>query len=307
MSAMSDSTLERLSYFVAIADAGSFETAADTLNTTTDALVDLFGDLERELEVTLALRTVKTVRLTKAGRAAYDAATATLAGAHAMSDAGPDAAVPPANVPISGSVSIAVPTEPATHWLPIRLAELRRDHPDISIHVHALDGATPLRDSGFEVGVRTGYQLPGVTSRSETLRLTLAARHPIPVDVSRHGVLLKELPLLNGAYSEIAVGRDPGSGRVRPIHADRGCSVNNRDTAIAMARNGLGVVLATEAALAHDFATGALVPLLPDWDFGSLALTVSLRDDPPSPAAAAVAEALGPGAGKRRRGAIFLP
>lgn len=306
MNAINDRTLERLNYFVAVAESGSFETAGEKLALSPQTLFDAFDELERELEVTLALRTLKTVRLTDAGRAAYQAASATLVGMSAL-EASPvtDEAMLPCA--IVGNVAIVIPSEPATHWLPPRLAELKRHYPDLTVHVHVVDGAVALRDSGYEVGVRGGYQLPGVVARNEALRLVLAARQTPAIDVSRHGLVLKDLPLLSGGHCDIAVGRDPGTGKVRPLQAAGTMSVNNRDAAIAMARNGLGAVLATEAALAHDFATGALVPVLADWDFGSLSLTVALRDETPSPAATAVAEALGPTAAKRRRGAIYLP
>lgn len=304
MHAMTEHSLERLAYFVAVAEAGSFETAGETLNLAPEVLSEAFDQLERELDVTLALRTMRTVRLTRAGKAALEAASATLSGLAEIPD---EAGIVPHVAPICGSIAIVLPSEPATHWLPSRLVELRRDHPNLAVHVHAVDGTTPLRDSGFEVGVRCGYQLPGVISRSESLRLMLAARNTPAIDVTRLGVVVKDAPMLAGRHSDIAAGRDPGTGQVRPLQAEQKISVSHRDAAIAMARNGLGVVLATEAALAHDFATGSLIPVLPDWDFGSLSLSVALRDEAPSLAARAVADALCPTAPKRRRGALYLP
>lgn len=304
---MNEQTLDRLNCFVAVADAGSISAAAETLNMSCEELADNFAELEKELQVSLALRTMHTVRLTKAGQSAYRAAVATLAGASAfegLDDEPHDEA--PTSV-VQGQVSVTLPTELAAHWLPPRLAKVRRQHPGLSVHVDACDAPHALRDSAFDIGVRTAYQLPAVKARGEALRLVLAARRAPSVDVTRHGVMLTDTPLLNGAYAEIAVARDPGSGRVRPLQALRGLSVNNRDAAIAMARSGLGAVLATESALAHDLATGTLEAVLPEWDFGSVAVSVSVRDKTPSEATKALATSLLPTSRKAPRGALFLP
>lgn len=304
MTAMSDETLTALSHFVAVADQGSFEGAAKTLRADPDALRRSFEALEQELNVTLALRTERTVRLTRDGKATYRAAQATLS-AMPLLPLGECAMVRPGPAPLTGPVALVLPTELAIHWLPSRLARLKRGHPDLITVINADDEAPALRDSDFDIAVRTAYQLPNLRVGGETLRLMLAARHAPTVDVDRHGVYLRDATLLSGAFAEVAVARDPGSGRVRPLHADRGTCVNNREAAIAMARAGLGVVLATENALAHDLSTGTLEPVLPDWDFGSIALTIALRDEVPTESARAVAAALQPPATNASLGALF--
>lgn len=70
--------LEWLSYFVALADAQSFQKAAQQVHLTPQALSKSIGNLERYLGVSLFERELKRKGLTPAGEAFYEEATALL-------------------------------------------------------------------------------------------------------------------------------------------------------------------------------------------------------------------------------------
>jgi LysR family nitrogen assimilation transcriptional regulator len=71
-------SLRQLRYFVAIADAGAFARAAETLNIAQSALSHHVSEIEAELKVTLLDRRPRGIALTSAGRRLYDHAGAIL-------------------------------------------------------------------------------------------------------------------------------------------------------------------------------------------------------------------------------------
>ena len=60
-------TVRRLTYFLAIADAGSIRGAAQTLGLSVPVLSTALSELEAELDVTLATRNTRQFTLTSAG------------------------------------------------------------------------------------------------------------------------------------------------------------------------------------------------------------------------------------------------
>ena len=66
--------LRHLRYFVGIVDAGSFSRAAESIHVAQPALSQQIAELERELGVTLFVRSARGVQPTPAGKALYNEA-----------------------------------------------------------------------------------------------------------------------------------------------------------------------------------------------------------------------------------------
>lgn len=272
-------TLRRMTYFAAIAEAGSIRGAAEYLNLSVAVVSEALSDLEEELKVTLAVRTTRKLELTEAG-AAFSVGVAKMLSAarEALDAVAPDGTV-------SGKIAITLPVEVAAHWLPEHIASFQRRHPGVEFKIEANDQVTGLRGSAFDMAVRAAYVPPGKTEPGfETLPLVAVAR-TIPEICSEAGIKrVIALPFLKAYGVERIDIEDADSRQMFQLVSEKAIEINNRDAAIAMARQGLGFALITHAAVQDDLSAGTLFNILPGADFGHVSLRCLMRDRLPSPA-----------------------
>lgn len=284
--AASYQTLRRLAYFAAIADVGSIRGAAQRLGLSVPVVSTALAELEAELNVVLAIRSTRRLELTPAGEEIHRLASVMLAAADQAIAYGEN------ERPLTGTLALTLPVELASHWLPQRLKAFHSRHPDISLHIDANDQCVDLRNSPFDIAIRGTYRPPWVapdTLPTERLELTCVARsHPKIVWDGNIGRLDTVL-LTRGDV-------DPGLNALEPVTAQQirlvpegGITVNNKETAIAMARQGLGCTLVGADAVKEELKSGQLVSILPDLQFGWLAIEAILRDHLPAPEARAFA------------------
>ncbi len=275
-------TLRRMTYFAAIAEAGSIRGASERLGLSVPVVSEALSALEEDLKVTLAARTTRKLELTDAGEAFYGAVTKVLSAAReALDTVAKDGT-------LSGRIAITLPVELAAHWLPERMASFQRRFPDVDFTIEASDQVTELKGSVFDLAVRAAYVPPGGQARGfENLPLVAVASKLPETSDEPGSKRVTDFPFLKAQGVErIDIGCGPGMEIVQ-LTFERAIEINNRDAAIAMARKGLGFALVTEAAVAGDLQSGRLLNILPGADFGWVALRCLMRDRLPSPAAEA--------------------
>ncbi len=119
--------LQQLEYFVAIADAGSLNKAAEKLFLTQPSLSKAIANLEDEIKVKVFTRSKSGVELTEEGKKVYQYARAILDRTELIRRLGTHAAELP------GSLSVAFyPIINAGRWV----AEYYQQHKDPYVHVH---------------------------------------------------------------------------------------------------------------------------------------------------------------------------
>ena len=128
---MTGVTLKQVTAFLAVADAGSFTSAAERLKIAQPALSQAVRELEAELGLRLFDRTTRRVELTVAGRE-FREATARVVGDL-------DFAIRNARDLASrrrGRIVVAAPPLLAANVLPSAIRDFARDYPDLSlIHI----------------------------------------------------------------------------------------------------------------------------------------------------------------------------
>ena len=170
--------LRHLRYFVAVAEELHFTRAALRLNIAQPPLSQQIRALEEELGVQLFVRTRRSVALTDAGHALLGRARELLAATQAL---GPDLRrVARGEV---GQLRIGFSsTLPLTNVLRDIVADWRRSHPDVALHLHEMYSALQfeaLRSGGLDVGlVRYNERAP------DGVRLTLLRRDPLRLVVA---------------------------------------------------------------------------------------------------------------------------
>ena len=274
-------TLRRLMYFAAIAEAGSIRGAAASLRLSVPVVSAALADLEAELGVTLATRTTRSFRLTDAGQTVQAcAARIAEASAAALAIGAPDR-------PLTGRVSVNLPVELASHWLPPRLASFRAAHPGVAVSVTATDRVLSSSENPHDLSIRTRRLQPGSRLPKGAIALVCLAPRGVRTHwQDRTGHV--PLPLLTHAHGVTSLSgfRAQDTAEVT-LTFDGVITVDNRSVARAMATAGLG------AALLMDLdRPNTLAPVATDIDFGALTIQPAFRDPYPAPPARAFARML---------------
>jgi LysR family hca operon transcriptional activator len=155
--------LRHLRYFVAVAETGSFTTAAQQrLHTAQPSLSRQIRDLEAEVGVQLLIRSAHGVELTPAGRVFLDHARLALAQAEAATEAARRAAHPANPVFALGFL-----TGQEMDWLPEAMRVLRDVLPEIEVTISSR--YSPLLADALTTGkldlafMRPEPDMPGLT------------------------------------------------------------------------------------------------------------------------------------------------
>ena len=140
---------EDLRTFVALAQAGGFNAAADRLGIVKSAVSRRIRELEERLDVRLVHRTTRQVSLTDAGRTYLERATAILASLEELDDTVRSAGHEPA-----GTLRISAPVSFSVHCLAGAIVRFQKRHPGIHIEVDTSDRFVDIVQDGFDIAVR---------------------------------------------------------------------------------------------------------------------------------------------------------
>lgn len=279
-------TLRRLTYFAAIAEAGSIRGAAKRLNLSVPVLSEALSELEAELGVSLATRTTRRFELTAAGVHAQATAQKILEAAQSLSDLTSD------DLPVSGRLAITLSVELAGFWLPAKIKAFRAQHPDVVFDIDVTDTVIDLNAGPIEVAIRTDFVAPGERNLSaRNLPLVVVASRPVRVDATGAA----PIPLIDSKADRKLLATSP-AGDVLPLSFSQTIRVTNRAAALALARAGVGAVMVMRGSVEEELGSGALVEVLSSHAFGSVDLKAHFRDRLPGRAAQAFVASLGFGA-----------
>ncbi len=278
-----------LYYFVEVVKAGSIRSAARQLRLSPAVVSTALSDLEAALCVTLISRTTRKMRLTEAGRITFEKAA--LATKHVQ-----DAMQPPAGnaTEIRGRVSMTVPTELASSWLPPLLTRFRQLYPAVETTIHADDAALHLSGSDHDISLRTEFNSEPKQGAdiAAVFQLELVCQPALLSDLPETlPERLGELAFI-GSRHQLLDGRlfatDLKTARDIMLAVNPEFTINNRQVALELARKGFGAALLISVSTADDLENGTLARLSEDHGFGCVVVSVVMRDPLPSPAASAM-------------------
>ncbi len=238
-------TLKQIRAFLAVAQAGSFTTAASQLHLTQSAVSVLISELEAEFGLRLFDRTTRLVQLADAGRDFYPVAEKILADLHNALLSSKELVAKK-----RGRVSVAATPLMASILLPKVIGEYTALYPDI--HVTLQDSLAGLiqqkvRDGTADFGIgtfeRAGRELIAEPFMADTLVLACPAGHPLAAKASVTWRALAGHPF-------ISLTRDNSVGQlIRKCLADAGVEVHSAyevsylSTVVGMVDAGLGVAV----------------------------------------------------------------
>ncbi|MBS2020246.1 MAG: LysR family transcriptional regulator [Deltaproteobacteria bacterium] len=284
--------LNRVAIFVQIAQTGGVSAAAAKMKLPKSSVSRGLSLLESELGVELVARSSRSLRLTDAGRAFFDAASKGIAAVDEAREAlRSDKGAP------RGTVRVAAPPGFATFLVAPVIARFVREHRGVEVDLvvtgQRLD---PVRD-GFDVVLALG-KLDDSSSKTRALGsvdtgafaspdyLRARGTPKRPVDLAKHDCILQRAngkrerwsfhpantgKTSNGARGTNGAHADPSqAGRVK-THPETVVSVtgplrvDDLTTAAASAVAGAGIALLPLHMAAKHPAAAGLVRVLPEW------------------------------------------
>lgn len=259
--------LADFAYFMAIARHRSFRRAALEMGVTPSALSHAMSALEARRGVRLLNRTTRSVTLTAAGEDLF----ATIADpleriAEASENLNRFRDAP------AGRVRINVPGDAVQLLLDPVMPVFVDRYPDVKIDIAVNNHMIDIIGSGFDAGIRYGGTVPEdmVARRlSGEIRWGAAAS---PAYLERFGTPAHPSDLANHRCIGIRLGNDQmykwefERGEEAIAIATPGpLTVDEGHAALAFGCAGVGIIYGAEPTFRQHFASGALVPVLPEW------------------------------------------
>ena len=262
---------KRMAVFAAVVEQGSMTAAGRALGLSASAVSQQIRQLEAAGGVTLLTRSTRQLALTDAGQRFYEQCAAmTQAAARARAELTSARDEPGGELRVATVVGFARHIAPALGcWLAA--------HPQLRLHMAVDDAPIDLIQSRIDLAIRFG-RLPDSGWAAKRLGATPWWLCAAPAWLAgRAADGLSSAQLLAGDWLDLVHAGDT----VRTIHASRGTQAqewqpqmritsNNQLSIQQMCEAGLGVAQLTGLDAAEAVATGRLVRLLPDWNFGTL-------------------------------------
>ena len=259
--------LSILSAFLAVAEDRSFTKAAKRLGVSPSALSHAIRGLEEQVGVRLLARTTRSVATTDAGeqllthlRPALGDIRGTLAQISGLRDR-------PA-----GRVRLIVPRVAMKMILAPKLGRFARDYPDVTLEITTDDSLVDLVAGRFDAGIHLGEFIARdmiAVRVSKDLRPAIVGApkyfksHPKPKsprDLTTH----RCINIRMGSAGVYKWEFDKGDESLT-VAVDGPLNVDDFETTINAAIDGVGLIYAFENQVAKHIAKGTLVRVLDDW------------------------------------------
>ena len=254
-----------LTEFMAVAEQGSFRSAAAQLRVSAAAVSQAVKALEARVGMPLFLRTTRSVALTEAGAQLHRrlrSATGEITEALGEIDA--------LRQRPSGVLRLSVPRIALDLVVLPVLPGFRAAYPDIKVELDVNDASVDIANEGFDAGMRVG---DFVERDMVAVRLTPGFRWRVlgtPAYLARHGVPRKPEELLQHqcigyrfpTAKTIYRWQFQNNGRPLSVDVAGGIIVNDHLTMIALARAGTGLVYTADLVAARDIKAKRLRAVL---------------------------------------------
>jgi len=144
--------LNRLAYFAAVVETGSFTRAAERLKVTKAVVSSQITQLEQEIQATLLIRSTRKVSPTEAGEIFYARCATILSEAEeAFQELSQLTAVP------TGTLRLTAPNDYGTSIVTPVVAAFRRQYPFCKVDFHLGETRSDLMNGELDLAIRVGW------------------------------------------------------------------------------------------------------------------------------------------------------
>lgn len=256
--------LDAMRVILAVVDAGSLSAGSRKLNAPLPSVSRKVADLEKHLGTNLLVRTSRNIQLTDAGRDYVEAARRIIADLdEAERRASGEYQTP------RGELSITMPVEfGARHVMPIALAFIE-EYPEVTLKLVASDRRVQMVEERVDVAVRLGHLADSAlyAVRTGEFRLLTCAS---PRYLERRGTpqhprdLADHDGILFGSKATFWTYHVDGEDMV--VAPRPRVVVDTAAGNAAAAVSGVGIARLFDYQLADELRSGALVPILTDYE-----------------------------------------
>ncbi|EHP44646.1 LysR family transcriptional regulator [Cupriavidus basilensis OR16] len=259
--------------FVRVVELASFSRAATALHLPKGRVTTIIQDLETHLGVRLLHRTTRRLSLTDDGMLYHQRAVAMLQEMNELEAALGHAVVTPA-----GRLRVDVPAAIGRHAIAPALPDFFRRYPQVVLELGSSDRPVDLIAEGVDCVIRGGlvHDESLVARQLGSMAVVTCAA---PDYLQRHGTPATLADLEQHHFVNFFSAK---TGRVFPFDFRRAdeaheisrphwVAANDADTYTAAAVAGMGLMQSPDnRVLREHLASGRLVPVLPDWNAGTL-------------------------------------
>ncbi|MFH4619847.1 LysR family transcriptional regulator [Vibrio furnissii] len=254
--------LRDMALFVEVCKVMSFRRAADALDMPSSTLSRRISNLEKDIGLRLLHRTTRKVELTEAGQIYYERCKRIVDEAKlAHEQLGAMLEQP------SGLLRASVPVDFATIYMAPLLAEFASLYPGIKIDFDMTPRQVDLISEHMDVAIRMGVP-PDSTLIARKLTEFIAQLFASPKFIERHGMPSHPEQLIH--FDCIAFPKNDKwtlnrEQETHQVSVGGRFRVNNVGMMKRLATLDQGIILIPESSIKEELASGALVPILPDW------------------------------------------
>ncbi len=262
--------LNRLAYFAAVVETGSFTRAAERLGITKAVVSQQVARLEREVGTTLLVRTTRRLHPTEAGRAFHARCALVLREAEDAFDELAQATAEP-----TGTLRITAPYDYGTSVVVPVITAFTARHPGCRAELHLSDQTLDLVSGGLDMAIRVGW----LTDSSRQARRIGSFRQLMVSAPQLAGEIaeasdpedLARLPFVaNTALREPLLWRfSRGELERRAVRMQAAIAIDTTPAVLAAVRAAGGLSVLPDFLVAEDLAAGRLVHALPEWQLPS--------------------------------------
>lgn len=262
--------LNRLAYFAAVVDTGSFTRAAERLGLSKAVVSQQVALLEQDLQANLLVRTTRRVHPTEAGRMFHARCVMILREAEdAFDELGQAAAEP------TGTLRITAPNDYGTEVVVPVVTAFRARYPACRVELTLGDKTVDLVSGRMDLAIRVGWladsSLQARKIASFQQFLVCLPSFAERLAAARDPEDLATLPFI----AHMAL-RDPllwqfsrGELEQRPVRLQASITIDTTPGVLAAVRVGGGLAVLPDYLVAEDLASRRLIQALPDWQLPS--------------------------------------
>lgn len=258
--------LNRLTYFAAVVDTGSFTQAAERLGITKAVVSQQVAQLERDLRTTLLVRTTRRVHPTEAGRMFHARCAIILREAEDAFDELAQAATEP-----TGTLRITAPNDYGVQVVAPTISAFARRFPACRVELTLSDETVDLVSGEVDLAIRVGW-----LADSSLQARKIGAFRQLLVGPSAWADQLTSArdpeDLTTLPFIENTALRDPLRWRFsrddldeRTVHMRSSIAVDSTPGVLAAVRAGGGLSVLPDFLVTDALTSGLLTRVLPQW------------------------------------------
>lgn len=264
---MSDK-LAGMAMFIRVVELGSFAAAAEASGVSPAMVAKHIRTIEQRLGARVLHRTTRRQQLTEVGRLYFERSKAALAEVELAEASASELQSTP-----RGHLRLLAPVSFGTQTLVPALVDYMHQNPEVSVELALDNNPFDLIGEGYELGIHIG-ELRNASLVARPLRPYRRILAASPDYIARCGEPLAPEDLADHLCLGHTYWRTQGRWHLVGSQGQscevvtKGNFTANQGQALRMAAlHGAGIVLQPELLLEADLASGALVPVLPQWSY----------------------------------------